>query len=63
MKNTLYKEGGFVEELMANRFHPKNMKKWGDWGFPTIHDNDDDDQYYILLQLNNISEEATLIFN
>ena len=41
MKNAMYKEGGFVEELMANRFHPKNMKKWNDWGFPTIHDDDD----------------------
>jgi hypothetical protein len=24
----MYKEGGFVEELMANRFHPKNMHMW-----------------------------------
>jgi hypothetical protein len=41
MKNAMYKEGGFVEELMQNRFHPKNMEKWDGWGFPTIHDDDD----------------------
>ena len=40
MKNAMYKECGFVEELMANRFHPKNMKKWNDWGFPTILDDE-----------------------
>ena len=33
MKNSLYKEGGFVEELMQNRFHPKNMEFWDGWGF------------------------------
>ena len=38
IKNHMYKEGGFVEKLMANRFHPKNMGMWNDWGFPTIHD-------------------------
>jgi len=27
MKNT------FAEELMINRFHPKNFNKWSDWGF------------------------------
>jgi hypothetical protein len=38
MKNAMYKEGGFVEELMQNRFHPKHMEKWNGWGFPTIND-------------------------
>ena len=33
MKTAIYKEGGFVEELMKNRFHPKNMYKFNDWGF------------------------------
>jgi hypothetical protein len=32
MKNTMYKEGGFVEELMQNRFHPNNMHMWNGWG-------------------------------
>ena len=32
MKNSMYRKGGFVEELMANRFHPKNMDKWDGWG-------------------------------
>ena len=40
MKNTMYKEGGFVEELMANRFHPKNMEKWNDWGFESQIDEE-----------------------
>ena len=40
MKNSMYRKGGFVEELMANRFHPKNMEKWNDWGFPTIYDDE-----------------------
>jgi hypothetical protein len=43
MKNTLYKEGGFVEELMKNRFHPKNMEKWNGWGFTTINDEEEDE--------------------
>ena len=33
IKNTMYKEGGFAEELMQNRFHPKNIDKWDGWGF------------------------------
>jgi len=33
MKNKMYKDGGMVEELMMNRFHPKNMHKFNDWGF------------------------------
>jgi hypothetical protein len=32
MKNKMYKDGGIVEELMKNRFHPKNMHKFNDWG-------------------------------
>jgi hypothetical protein len=33
MKIAMYKEGGFLEELMANRFHPNNMGMWKGWGF------------------------------
>jgi hypothetical protein len=33
IKNAIYKEGGIAEELMQNRFHPKNMDKWDGWGF------------------------------
>ena len=36
IKNTLYNDNGFVEELMMNRFHPSNMDKWYDWGFDDI---------------------------
>jgi hypothetical protein len=42
MKTAMYKEGGFVEELMANRFHPKNMGMWTDWGFESPIDDDDE---------------------
>lgn len=27
IKNTMYSNNGFVEELMANRFHPSNIDK------------------------------------
>jgi len=40
MKNALYTEGGFVEELMKNRFHPKNMGLWKGWGFESIDDDE-----------------------
>jgi len=33
MKTNMYKEGGFVEELMQNRFHPRNIRKFANWGF------------------------------
>ena len=36
IKNTLYDSKGFVEELMANRFHPSNMDQWHGWGFDDI---------------------------
>ena len=36
IKNTLYNDNRFVEELMMNRFHPSNMDKWYDWGFDDI---------------------------
>ena len=36
IKNTLYDSNGFVEELIANRFHPNNMSKWHSWGFDDI---------------------------
>ena len=32
MKDRIY-GSGICEELMANRFHPSNMHKFGDWGF------------------------------
>jgi len=32
MKNHMY-GSGICEELMANRFHPSNMSKFGHWGF------------------------------
>ncbi len=27
------KKSGIAEELMAHIFHPRNMKRWMDWGF------------------------------
>ena len=36
IKNTLYSDNGFAEELMANRFHPSNMDQWRGWGFDDI---------------------------
>ena len=36
IKNTLYDSNGFIEELIANRFHPSNMSKWHSWGFDDI---------------------------
>ena len=36
IKNALYNENEFVEELMMNRFHPSNMNKWYGWGFDDI---------------------------
>ena len=36
IKNTLYSDNGFVEELMANRFHPCNMDKWYGWEYDNI---------------------------
>ena len=32
MRDHMY-NSGLCEELMANRFHPSNMHKFGDWGF------------------------------
>jgi hypothetical protein len=26
-------KNSFGEELMMNRFHPRNFEKWTDWGF------------------------------
>ncbi len=40
IKNAMYKECGFVEELMANRFHPKNMGMWNGWGFESPIDDE-----------------------
>ena len=37
IKNAMYKEGGIAEELMQNRFHPKNMDKWDGWGIDFIN--------------------------
>jgi len=41
MKNKMYKDGGMVEELMMNRFHPTNMDKLKGWGFEGPDEDDD----------------------
>jgi len=42
IKNAMYKEGGFVEELMQNRFHPINIHRWNGWGFECPNDDEDE---------------------
>jgi hypothetical protein len=42
MKTNMYKEGGIAEELMQNRFHPRNINKFTNWGFPGFDNNDVD---------------------
>jgi hypothetical protein len=41
MKTNMYKECGIAAELMQNRFHPRNIHKFTNWGFPGIDDDDD----------------------
>jgi hypothetical protein len=40
MINRMYKNDGIAEDLMKNRFHPRNMTLWNGWG----HDNGFDDE-------------------
>jgi hypothetical protein len=40
MKDRMFR-GGIMEDLMKNRFHPRNIHKLKGWGFG----NDDDDTY------------------
>ena len=40
MKDRMF-HGGIMEDLMKNRFHPRNIHKLKGWGFG----NDDDDTY------------------
>ena len=42
MKTNMYKEGGIAEELMQNRFHPRNINKFTNWGFPGFDEYDVD---------------------
>ena len=35
MKSSMY-DSGICEELMKNRFHPKNVHKFEDWGYESI---------------------------
>jgi hypothetical protein len=34
----------FREDLMKNRFHPRNIPKFRDWGVPGFEDYEDDDE-------------------
>ncbi len=36
MKEEQY-SSGLVEELMQNRFHPRNVDKFEDWGFDSVY--------------------------
>ena len=45
MKNRMFSNGGIMEDLMKNRFHPRNIRKWKGWGQCDVCDdldNDDD---------------------
>ena len=42
MKDRMFR-GGIKEDLMKNRFHPRNIHKLNAWGFG-IDDDDDDDE-------------------
>ena len=35
--------GGIKEDLVKNRFAPKNIYKWKGWGFGLYDDDSDDD--------------------
>ena len=32
MKDKMYNNGGIKEDLVKNRFHPINIRKWKGWG-------------------------------
>jgi hypothetical protein len=36
MKEERY-SSGLVEQLMQNRFHPRNIEKFEDWGFDSVY--------------------------
>jgi hypothetical protein len=41
MKDVMYK--GIKEDLVKNRFHPKNIPKFKDWGMDGFEDYEDDE--------------------
>ena len=41
MKDAMYK--GIKEDLVKNRFHPKNIPKFRDWGMDGFEDYEDDE--------------------
>ena len=46
MKNRMFKnDGGIKEGLMANRFHPRNIRKWKGWGHDDDYDDIDDENW------------------
>jgi len=46
MKNRMFSNGGIMEDLMKNRFHPINIRKWKGWGqCDDLDDLDDDDDW------------------
>jgi hypothetical protein len=42
MKDAMYK--GIKEDLVKNRFHPKNIPKFRDWGMDGFEDYEDEDE-------------------
>jgi hypothetical protein len=43
IKDRMFGNGGIKEDLIKNRFHPKNLHKFNAWGFGI--DDDDDTEY------------------
>ena len=46
IKDRMFGNGGIKEDLMKNRFAPKNIYKWKGWGFGLDDDGDDTDTEY-----------------
>jgi hypothetical protein len=45
IKDRMFGNGGIKEDLMKNRFHPKNLHKFNAWGFGIDDDDTECDTY------------------
>jgi len=45
IKDKMFSNGGIKEDLVKNRFHPRNIRKWKGWGQCDVCDDlvEDDD--------------------
>ena len=44
MKDKMFSNGGIKEDLVKNRFHPRNIRKWKGWGQCDVCDDLEDDE-------------------